>query len=108
MGHASTRECRTRCSSVDETRTPVARRAGIGSDNPAEPGRDAAPPLEPVARKILDQIGEQRRAAVTVEEHDLGERKASVQDDLVNIASPCGLGRIAKLGIERKIPAFAP
>jgi hypothetical protein len=45
---------------------------------------------------------------VTVEEHDLGERKASVQDDLVNIASPCGLGRIAKLGIERKIPAFAP
>ena len=80
----------------------------MGSDNPAEPGHDAAPPLEPVARKILDQIGEQRRAAVMVEEHDLGERKTSVQDDLVNIASPCGLGRIAKLGIERKIPAFAP
>ena len=81
---------------------------GMGSDNPAEPGRDAAPPLEPVARKILDQIGEQRRAAVKVEEHDLGKRKASVQDDLVNIASSCGLGRIPELGIERKIPAFAP
>ena len=102
------RECRARCPSVDETRTPIARRAGMGSDNPAEPGHDAAPPLEPVARKILDQIGEQRRAALTVEEHDLGERKASAQDDLVKIASPCGLGRLAKLGIERKIPAFAP
>ena len=56
----------------------------------------------------MDQIGEQRRAAVTVEEHDLGERKASVHDDLVNIASPSGFGRIAKLGTERKIPAFAP
>jgi hypothetical protein len=43
-----------------------------------------------------------------MEEHDLGERKASVEDDLVNIASPCGLGRIAKLGIERQIPAFSP
>src|SRR6516225_7598014 len=49
-----TRECRARCPSVDETRTPVARRAGIGSDNPAEPGHDTAPPLEPVTREILD------------------------------------------------------
>ena len=65
----------------------------MGSDDPAEPGHDAAPPLEPVARKILDQIREQRRAAVPVEEYDLGERKASAQYDLVNIASPCGLGR---------------
>jgi MFS family permease len=32
----------------------------MGSDNPAEPGRDGAPSLEPVAREILDQIGEQR------------------------------------------------
>ena len=80
----------------------------MGGDNAAEPGRDAAPTLEPFARKILDQIGEQHCAAVMVEEHDLGERKASVQDDLVNIAGPCGLGRIAKLGIERKIPALAP
>jgi hypothetical protein len=101
------RECRARCPSVDETQTPVARGAGMGSDNPVKPDRDAAPPFEPVAREILDQIGEQSRAAVTVEKHDLGERTASVQDDLVNIASPCGLGRIAKLGIERKIPAFA-
>ena len=76
-----TRDCRARCPSVDETRTPVARRAGMGSDNPAKPSHDAAPPLEPVTREILDQIGEQRGAAVTVEEHDLRERKASVQDD---------------------------
>jgi hypothetical protein len=76
----------------------------MGSDNPAEPGREAAPSLEPVAWKILDRIGEQRRAAVMVEEHDLGQRKASVQDDLINLASPCGLGHIAKLGIERRIP----
>ena len=101
------REFRARSPSVDEARTPVARCAGLGSDNPAEPGHDAAPPLEPIARKILDQIGEQRCATVTVEEHDLGERKASVQDNLVNIAGPCGLGSIAKLDIERKIPAFA-
>ena len=80
----------------------------MGSDNPAEPGRDAAPPLEPVARKILDQIGEQRSATVSVEEHDLGEGKASAQNDLVNIARPCGFGHIAKLGIETKIPACAP
>src|SRR5215469_10881382 len=43
------RECRACCPSVDEARTPVARRTRMGSDNPAEPGHDAAPPLEPVA-----------------------------------------------------------
>ena len=80
----------------------------MGSDNPTESGRDAAPPLEPVARKILDQIGEHRSPAVTVEEHDLGVGKASAQNDLVNIANPFGFGRIAKLGIEIKISPFAP
>jgi hypothetical protein len=70
-------KCRARCPSADETRTPVARRTGMGSDYSAEPGRDATPPLEPVARKILDQIRKQRRTALTVEKHDLGERKAS-------------------------------
>jgi hypothetical protein len=67
------RECRARCPPVDKTRTPVTRRVGMGGRaNPADPGCDGALPLEPVARKILDQIGEQRRAAVKVEEDDLG------------------------------------
>jgi hypothetical protein len=80
---------------------------GLGATIP--PSR-AATPRHPLNHRAenLDQIGEQRRAAVTVVEHDFGQRKASVQDDLVNIASPCGFGHIAKLGIERKIPAFAP
>jgi hypothetical protein len=65
-------DCRSRWTPVKETRAPITRRARIGRDNPAEPSNHATPPLEPVARKILDQIGEQGGVAVTVKEHDLG------------------------------------
>ena len=62
------------------------------SDDPAEPGGDTAPALEPVARKILDQIGEQDGAAVAVKKHDLGEHDASAKHDLVDIGRPSRLG----------------
>ena len=69
-------ECRSRCTTVKETRAPITRRARIGRDDPAEPRKHATPALEPVSRKILDQIGEQGGVAVTVKEHDLGQVKA--------------------------------
>ena len=72
------------------------------------PSEEAAPPLEPVARKILNEIGEQGRVAVAVKEHNLGERKASAQDDLLDVSRPFGLGNIAELGIEAKVSALAP
>ncbi len=73
-------ECDSRRAAVKETRAPFTRRARVRSDNPVEPSKGAAPAFEPVARKILDQIGEQGRAAAPVKEHDLGQRKASVHD----------------------------
>ena len=76
-------ECRSRRTTIEETHAPITRRARIGRDNPAEPSNHATPPLEPVARKILDQIGEQRGVAVTVKEHYLGQVKAPVQHNLV-------------------------
>lgn len=43
-----------------------------------------------------------------MKEHDLGERKASAQDDLLDVRRPFGLGSIAELGIEAKVLALAP
>ena len=93
---------------VKETRPPITRCAWIGSDNPAEPSNDATPPFEPVARKILNQIGEQGSVAGTVKEHDLGQRKASEQDDLVDVSRPFGLRSITKVVVECQVFAFAP
>jgi hypothetical protein len=72
------------------------------------PSEQPAPPLEPVTWKILDQIGEQGRTGATVKEHNLGERKASAQDDLIDVNRPFGLGSIAELGIKAKVFALAP
>ena len=62
----------SRRATVEETRAPFAPGARIGGDNSVEPGDEAAPPLKPVARKILDQISEKGCAAATVEKHNLG------------------------------------
>jgi hypothetical protein len=67
------------------------------------PSEEAAPPLEPAARKILDQIGEKGRLAATVKEHNLGERKASAQGDLLDVSRPFG-----RRGGEAKVLALAP
>ena len=101
-------ECRSRRSTVEETRAPIARRTRIGRDNPAETSKHATPPLEPVARKILDQIGEQSGVAVTVKEHDLGQVKAPVYHHLVDVSRPFQLRSVGKRGVERKILTLAP
>ena len=97
-----------RRATIEEARTPVTRCARIGGDDPTMPSEEAAPSFEPVARKILDQIGEQGRVAATMKKHDLGQRKASVHHDLVDVSRPIGPSRIAKLGIEGQVFAFAP
>ena len=66
------------------------------------PSEEPAPPLEPVAGKILDQIGEQGRVAAAVKEHNLGEREAPAQDDLLDVSRPFGLGSITEFRIELK------
>jgi hypothetical protein len=71
------------------------------------PREEPAPSPEPVAWKILNQIGEQSRVAATVKEHDLGKRKASPQDDLLDVSRPFRLGSIAELAIEAKVLALA-
>src|SRR5947208_988050 len=81
-------ECGSRRGTVKETCAPVARRTWIGRDNPAEASKHATPSLEPVLRKILDQIGEQNGVAVTMKEHDLGQEKATVQHNLVDVSRP--------------------
>ena len=101
-------ECGSRRATVKETRAPITRRAWIGRDNPAEPSKHATPPLEPVARKILNQIGEQGGVAVTMKEHDLGQEKAPVQHNLVDVSRPFRLRSVGKRGVERKILALAP
>ena len=101
-------ECRSRCTTVKETRAPITRRARIGCDNPAEPSNHATPPLEPVAWKILDQIGEKDGVAVTMKEHHLSQVKAPVQHHLVDVSRPLRLRSVRKRGVERKILALAP
>jgi hypothetical protein len=100
-------QCRSRRTTVEETRAPITRRARIGRDNPAEPSNYATPPLEPVARKVLDQIGEQGGVAVTVKEHDFGQVKAPVQHNLVDVSRPLRLRSVGKRGVECKILALA-
>ena len=70
-------------------------------------GRRAIP-VNQSRGKILDQIGEQGRVAAAVEEHDLGQREAPVQDHLVDVGRPVGVGRIAEVGIEGQVFALAP
>ena len=101
-------ECRSRCTTVKETHAPITWRARIGCDDPAEASNHGTPPLEPVGRKILDQIGEQGGAAVTVKEHDLGQVKAPVHHNLVDVSRPLRLRSVRKSGVERKILALAP
>jgi hypothetical protein len=101
-------ECRSRRTTIEETRAPITRGAGIGRYNPAEPSNHATPPLEPVARKILDQIGEQSSVAVTVKEHDLGQVEATVEHNLVDVSRPFRLRSVGKRGVECKIFALAP
>ena len=100
-------ECGSRRATVEKARAPITRRAGMGGDDPAEPRNDATPPFEPVAREILDQIGEKDRVAGTMKEHDFAQRKTSVKDELVDVSRPFGLGSIAKFGIEAKVAALA-
>ena len=101
-------ECRSRRTTVEETRAPITRRAGIGRDNPTEPSKHATPSLEPVARKILNQIGEQDGVAVTMKEHDLSQEKAPVQHHLVDVSRPLRLRSLGQRGVEREILALAP
>jgi hypothetical protein len=97
-----------RRATVKKARAPIFRHAGVGGDDPAVPANDAAPAGEPVAREILDRIGKKDGATHMMKEYDLGQVEAPPQDDLVDIGRPCGFGHIAKAGIEREIPAFAP
>jgi hypothetical protein len=46
--------------------------------------------------------------AVKVKEHDLGQVKAPVQHNLVDVSRPLRLRRVGERGVERKILALAP
>jgi hypothetical protein len=65
-------ECGSRCTTFEEARAPITWRAGSRCNNSGEASNDAAPTLELVARKVLNQIGEQGRVAGAVKEHYLG------------------------------------
>jgi CO/xanthine dehydrogenase Mo-binding subunit len=53
-------------------------------------------------------LGEQGGMAATVKEHDLGQVKAPVQHNLVDVSRPLRLRNAGKHDVERKILALAP
>jgi hypothetical protein len=77
-----------------------------GNDT-AVPSQEPTPSFEPVAWKVLDQIGEQHRSATMMEESDLGERKAPAEGDLFNVGRPFRLGTLAEFSIENKVATLA-
>src|SRR5438270_218670 len=53
-------------------------------------------------------LGEQGGMAVTVKEHDLGQVKAPVQHNLVDVSRPLRLRNAGKHDVERKNPCACP
>src|SRR6185312_6135515 len=85
---------------VQERRSPVARRARMGTHDSAESRHESFPALEPVWRKILDEIGEDRRSAFAVKKYRLRHRKAAPYDHLIDVCRPFGWRRILKQRVD--------
>jgi hypothetical protein len=62
LGEDTTKSAARR-SPVEKTQSPFASSARMGLHDPIQPRDDTPPAREPVGGKVLDQIGEQHRAA---------------------------------------------
>src|SRR5208337_1691895 len=83
---------------VGEGAPPIARRAGIGGGDPAEPRKRPAPPrpvlLQEPAVEGLDEIGDQRGARRVVKEDDLVHCERAPEPRLIEVRPPFRRRRI--------------
>ncbi len=89
-----------------EGQAPFARRARMRLDDAVEPGDEPLPAGEPAGPEILDEVGEDRRAAGAMKEHHLGQPQAASQHHLVDIGRPGGIRPVAEIGVEGEVLAL--
>ena len=81
--------------------SPFTRSTGIGRANSVDPCRNRAPTFEPIAREILDQVGEDRGAAAVMKELDFRQWTA-VHGHLIDVGRPFQFWRVAELAVKIK------
>lgn len=95
-----------RGAAVGEGEPELARHGGLGLRHQIQP-RDQRPPAgEPAGRELLQQVGEQHRAAGAMEEHRLGGDRVAGHQHVVEVARPVARRRIPKLDIDAQVGPF--
>jgi len=93
---------------INEGEAELAGNRGLGGDHQVQPRHQRPPAAEPAVRKMLDQVGEDDRAAAPVKEHHLGRDPVARHRRLVDVLRPLGRRLITQVGVDHEVGPAPP